>query len=368
MTGTTGLGQTSVQIPYRHRRGGHCGSGALRDLTEWARLGWGPEVPTEGLVFALGGALDFVYVRCARLRPQVYLVGRGGGLEEDYLTRIGAGFRVRCTDDPEVGWAWVTGEIDSGRPVMVWADIAELPYLRVRLSMSRHDIVIIGYDDDQQLAHVVDNDRDTIQSVPYENLRRARSSTGFPVPTRHTTYLIDWPHNVPGLAAVAGPALAASAGLMGGVGAGPPPLIVEDADLTGAGVAGVQLFADDLRSWPELFDDDALTAALLGLGAFIEKAGTGGGLFRVLQAQGCQHIADSLGDEAAAAAAGAARDAANLWSTVAAKAVDAAAPLQDRCIAVAELAAGLPDAEHRLTGALDCAARSVTTHRTPPCR
>ena len=181
--------------------GGHCGSGALRDLTEWAQLGWGTQVPTEGLVFALGGAVDFVYVRCARLWPQTYVVGRGGGLEEDYLSRIGAGFCVRSTDDPVAGWAWVTGEIDAGRPVMVWADIAELPYLRVQLSMSRHDIVITGYDDDDQLAYVVDNDRDTTQSVPYQNLRRARSSTGFPVPTRHTTYLIDWPHTVPDLAA-----------------------------------------------------------------------------------------------------------------------------------------------------------------------
>jgi len=29
---------TTVQIPYRHEKGGHCGSGALRDLTEWAEI------------------------------------------------------------------------------------------------------------------------------------------------------------------------------------------------------------------------------------------------------------------------------------------------------------------------------------------
>ena len=47
---------TRIQIPYPHRRGGHCGSGALRDLTEWAQLGWGTEALSEGLVFTLGGA------------------------------------------------------------------------------------------------------------------------------------------------------------------------------------------------------------------------------------------------------------------------------------------------------------------------
>jgi hypothetical protein len=258
----------------------------------------------------------------------------------------------------------VTDELDAGRPVMVWADIAELPYLRVRLSMSRHDIVITGYDDDRQIAYVVDNDRDTTQTVPYQNLRAARSSTGFPLPTRHTTYLIDWPRNVPELAAIAGPALAASAALMRGTTAGPPTLHVEDPELAASGLAGVQIFANDLRRWPELFDNDTLSAALFGLAAFIEKAGTGGGLFRVLQAHGCQQIADLLDNDAAAVAAAAARDAANLWSAVAAEAVDTAAPLRDRCNAAAELASGLAEAEHRLADALDCAARSVTTH--PP--
>jgi hypothetical protein len=214
---------TTVQIPYRHRKGGHCGSGALRDLTEWAELGWGAEELGEGLVFTLGGALAFSYVRSPRLFPQAYLVGRGNDLEDDYLTRIGATFEVQSTDDPDAGWAFVTDEIDEGRPVMVWADIGELPYLRVRLHMSRHDIVIVGYDDQQRVAYVVDNDRDTTQPVPYDALRRARSSTGFPTPTRHITYRVDWPDRVPDLRSIAGSALAASAALMRGGAVGVRP-------------------------------------------------------------------------------------------------------------------------------------------------
>lgn len=347
------------QIAYPHQMGGHCGSGALRDLTEWAGLGWGVDIPDEGLVFALGGALDFMYVRSATLTPQAYLVGRGGALEDRYLNRIGARFRLQATDDADVGWGWVTGEIDAGRPVMVWADISELPYLRVRLSMSRHDIVITGYDDERQLASVVDNDRQTTQFVPYENLRRARSSTGFPVPTRHSTYLIDWPDSVPDLAAIAGPALGDSAACMRGESVEPPIIIAADADVTGSGLAGVQLFADDVRCWPELFDDDALGAALFGLGAFIEKAGTGGGIFRTLQSRGCATIAKLLGAGAVAEAAVAAADAARVWGAVAATATNTAAPLQDRCRAAADLAAGLPALEHRLADALDAAATSL---------
>lgn len=193
---------SGLVLAYPHRLGGHCGSGAQRDLLAWAGLGWnGP--PSEGLTFTLSGALDFSYLRSSELRPPLYLVGRGSDLETDLPTRLGATVDARSTDDPELGWKWVTNEIDSGRPVMAWADIAELPYLRVKLRMSRHDIVVIGYDDDAEIAHVVDNDREQTQLVPYAALARARASTSFPVPTRHTTFLIEWPEGLPPLRNVA---------------------------------------------------------------------------------------------------------------------------------------------------------------------
>src|SRR3546814_13436058 len=65
----------------------------------------------------------------------------------DLLRRLGAAAEQRVTDEPAEGWSWVRAEIEGGRPVMLWADIAELPYLRVKLSMNRHDIVVIGFDD-----------------------------------------------------------------------------------------------------------------------------------------------------------------------------------------------------------------------------
>ncbi|WP_278258248.1 BtrH N-terminal domain-containing protein [Nocardioides convexus] len=117
--------------------------------TSWSgRASAGTAPPDEGLVFALSGALDLSYVRDADLMPPVYLVGRGGDLETDLPTRLGAEVSVHATDDPQEGWTWVRDAIREGRPALVWADIAELPYLRVRLQMSRHDIVVIGYDDE----------------------------------------------------------------------------------------------------------------------------------------------------------------------------------------------------------------------------
>lgn len=306
-----------VLLDYPHRVAGHCGSGALRDLLEWNNLGWsGP--PDEGLVFGLGGALGFCYLRVPGFSPPVYLVGRGGDLELDLLHRLGATVQLRRTDDPELGWNWVKGELDEGRPVMVWADIGELPYLRVRLPMSRHDIVIIGYDDWAQLAYVVDNDRDGVQEVPYEALARARASTAFPEPTRHATFLVNWPRKLPDLTSAAADAFAASARSLRDGGTDPIGLAkLAPGSVADTGLGGIRGFAHDVEQWPDLFSEPELARALRALPALVEKAGTGGGLFRRLQASCCNQIADCTGSTRTAAAAKAFRQSADMWSALA---------------------------------------------------
>lgn len=339
-------------IDYPHRRGGHCGSGAMRDLLEWAGLGWdGP--PDEGLVFALSGSLDLSYVRDATLMPPVYLVGRGGDLETDLPKRLGASVSVHATDDPLEGWSWVRDAVDEGRPALVWADIAELPYLRVRLQMSRHDIVVIGYDENQQLAHVVDNDRDEVQLVPYSALARARSSRGFPVPTRHTYFEISWPDGLPDLKEVASEAFAQAAVAMT-TPTGPSVVSGRDSAVGATGLAAVDLFAEDIACWPDVFPDDVLDLVLHGLSAFVEKAGTGGGLFRRLLSSGAADIARLTGDARAREVAAAAHVCAEAWSLVASLA-RAEGSVRGRLEKAAVAAAALPSLERGLVIALEVA-------------
>jgi hypothetical protein len=349
-----------VLLDYPHRSAGHCGSGALRDLLDWAGLGWdGP--PDEGLVFGLGGALSFSYLRLPGLTPPIYLVGRGADLELDLPRRLGAHVELTQTDDPVQGWQWVRDELDAGRPVLVWADIAELPYLRVRLKMSRHDIVIIGYDDDAQVAFVVDNDREHVQEVPYDALARARASTAFPTPARHATFTITWPARLPELRAVAAEAFASSAALMRAGGS-------ELADATslpstavaGSGLSGVAVFAEDLARWPQVFSREEHDASLRALPAFIEKAGTGGGLFRRLQAQGCADVAARTGLDVVAQAADAVARCAAAWSALATAATGQQA-LEVRGQHCAQAALRLPALEAAAVDALESAVVALRT-------
>lgn len=349
---------------YPHELAGHCGSGALRDLLHWAGLSYESAPLDEGTIFGLGGALGFTYLRHPAMTPPIYLVGRGPDLTVDFTRRLGITATHDTTDDPDEGWAWVRDELDQGYPVLCWADIAELPYLRVRLSMSRHDIVIVGYNDDSHTATVVDNDRTDPQHVPYDALARARASTGFPTPTRHTTYRLRYPTQLPPLADVAADACNAAARalrdpepLFDSITHGTPGLI------EGHGVDGVATFVDDLSRWPELFSSDQLDTTLFALAAFIEKAGTGGGLFRRLQADYLSYLARRTQLSTARQAADTYTRLARLWSDLAAIATSNTGALT-RIHTIHAAARHLPALEQRAADDLQILARDLTAGDT----
>jgi hypothetical protein len=327
----------SVEIRFPHRRAGHCGSGALRDLLEFHGLSWGAEPLREGMVFGLGAGLGFAYVELPGMDPPLYLVGRTGGLERDVCDHLGIGLDLRRTDDPEEGWAMLKAALDAGRPTMVWADIRELEYLRVRLQMTMHDIVIVGYDEAEGVAFVADNDRDEIQRCSLAALARARNSDGFPAPNRHGTWLMDFPAALPEPEkAVRGALAGAVANMRGGGEALSVPL---DA----VGLAGVRAFAAGFPSWPERFGEQ-LDAALRGLRVFVVKAGTGGALFRSLHAGFLHDAGALLGDERLGAAGALYDELAAAW--VAAAEADSHAAAAPAVARAAELeAAGVAEME-----------------------
>lgn len=301
--------------PFPHRLAGHCGSGALRDLLEHRGLDYGDGPLSEGAVFGLAGGLGCYYGEFPELTPPFYLVGRTGDLERDIAPNLGAALDVRATDDPAEGWAWVRDELDAGRPTMVWADIAELEYLRVRMTNTRHDIVIAGYDEAEGIAWVADNDRDELQRCSLASLAAARSSHGFPGPNRHTTFVYDWPAELPP------PDVAAARGIRRAI----ENMRTEPESvgrLPGAmGLAAIDAFTDGYPEWPVRFGD-RLGDALRVLRVLIVKAGTGGAMFRTLHAEFLRDFAGLLADDRFAAAADLYDELASAWVALAASAAD----------------------------------------------
>lgn len=272
------MASSRLLTSFPHRRAGHCGSGALRDLLEFHQLDYGQGPLSEGAVFGLAAGLGFLYLEMPGAPQPVYLVGRTADLESDVAEHLHLGLEVRKTDDPDQGWRWVRDEVEHGRPPMVWADIGHLDYLRVRMHNTRHDIVVVGYDEADGIAWVADNDRDDLQRCSLESLARARNSDAFPGPNRHATFVYSWPRQ---LAAPRAATRAALGRAVQNMRSDSSPV----AGLSGAlGLEGVERFAAAYPSWPETFGDE-LPAALKALRIFIIKAGTGGAMFRSLHAR-----------------------------------------------------------------------------------
>ncbi|WP_205695559.1 BtrH N-terminal domain-containing protein [Conexibacter sp. SYSU D00693] len=276
---------------FPHRLGGHCGSGALRALLEHEVLDLGAGPLSEGAVFGLAGGLGFLFAELPDARPPVYLVGRTGRLEEDLATNLGAGLDLLETDDPARGWADLRDELDAGRPAMVWADIGHLEYLRVRMHNTRHDVVVVGYDEAAGVAFVADNDRDELQRCSLASLARARASDAFPGPNRHRVFRYRWPVALPA------PREAVTAGLRRAVANMREAVSFLPGAEHGAGLPGVATFAASYPTWAG-WDDELLDQALSGLRVFVVKAGTGGAMFRSLHAEFLHDAAALLGDAA----------------------------------------------------------------------
>jgi hypothetical protein len=296
--------------PFPHRLAGHCGSGAFRDLLEFHGLSWFDEPLSEAMAFGLGGGLGCFFYELPEMDPPLYLVGRGGGLEKGVCEHLGIELDLRRTDDPDEAWQWLRDELDGGRPTMVNADIAELDYLRVKLSNTMHDIVVTGYDEGEGVALIADNDREEIQRCAIESLQRARGSQGFPGPSQHATWVMRFPEALPDARVAIERAVRSSVSNMTESAEGLAGLD------PGCGLDHVAAIAASYPDWPERYGD-RLGRALGGLWVFIVKAGTGGAMFRSLQAGFLRESAELLDDAPLAHAADVYEELAAEWVALA---------------------------------------------------
>jgi hypothetical protein len=312
---------------------GHCGSGAFRDLLEFHGLSWFDEPMSEAMAFGLGGGLGCFFYELGDMDPPLYLVGRGGGLEQGVCDHLGIELDLRRTDDPGEAWGWLRDELDAGRPTMVNADIKELDYLRVKLSNTMHDIVVVGYSAGDGVAFVADNDREEIQRCSIESLQRARGSQGFPGPSHHATWVMRFPDALPDPRRAVERALRQSVANMTERAEGLAGLE------SGCGLDHVAQLAESYEEWPARYGD-RLARALGGLWVFIVKAGTGGAMFRSLQAGFLRESSALLSDARLAHAADVYEELAGEWVALA----DAAAAARDGDPAAAH-SAGCPHME-----------------------
>ncbi|WP_181770775.1 BtrH N-terminal domain-containing protein [Amycolatopsis pittospori] len=258
--------------------GEHCETSTLDVLLRHA----GVEL-SEPMLFGLGGGLGFIYWDGKNL-PFPFVGGRSKPMEisRKLTERIGLALRVKETTSARTAWRNVAEQIDAGVPVGLQLDSYHLEYFTSKVHFGGHFAALYGYDDEK--AFLVDTAQQGGEvSTSLESLERARGEKG-PMTAKNLSFTItaDTPPTVLSDAVRAAVRANATEFLN-------PP--IANLGHRGIGKAAVQV-----RKWLDRSSDparDLPQAAVL-----MERAGTGGALFRRIYRdflEECTAIVDDAG-------------------------------------------------------------------------
>ncbi|MGW5971447.1 BtrH N-terminal domain-containing protein [Streptomyces sp. NPDC055186] len=223
---------------------------------------------SEPMLFGLGSGLSFVYWD-SKAMGFPFLGGRVKPFEltRNLAAALGLELLVEETTSPRKAWRNVAAPLDAGRPVGLQLDSYHLDYFSTKVHFGGHVVAMYGYD--EQNAYLVDTDQQGgAVSTGLDGLARARAARG-PMTARHRSFTLTAP------------------------GGGPTsprdriiPAIKSCADaflnppIANLGHRGIEKTAQQVPKWLQRSDDprdDLPRTAVL-----MERAGTGGALFRNL--------------------------------------------------------------------------------------
>ena len=262
---------------YRNLPGEHCGSSAMRNLLyHYCGLDM-----SEAAVFGLGSGIDAMYITDDHIDPAASIFGRSITMEADATQALGVDYREQPEADDEKAWQDVREEVAAGRPTMLTGDVFFLDYRKFKYRFPAHRFVLVGFDDEKQVACLADRIDVEPQPCSYGALAESRNpKTGistfnlwgkfFDPSVTHTmedavmTALLKTGNRMTGKDL-------SQAELLTSVTGGRTSVVT--------GIDGLRAFAEDLVRWHERED-----AGLLATYASqcIEKFGSGGGNFRRL--------------------------------------------------------------------------------------
>lgn len=222
---------------------------------------------TEPMLFGLGSGLSFVYWDSKR-QPVPFLGGRVKPFEltRTLARRLGLDLRVQETSSARRAWDQVRTLVDDGVPVGLQLDSHDLDYFGSRVHFAGHVVALLGYD--AESAYLLDTAQQGGRvSTSLESLARARAARG-PMSAPHRSFTLG-PFREP---VDPTPAIV--------------PAIVEcaeaflDPPIANVGHRGIRTTATRAGSWLDRVEDPPRDLPQMAM--LMERAGTGGALFRTL--------------------------------------------------------------------------------------
>ncbi|MEK3782487.1 BtrH N-terminal domain-containing protein [Paenibacillus sp. FSL R5-0810] len=260
-------------VPYQ---GEHCETTAMGNLMQFA----GVQL-SEPMLFGLGQGLGFIYWDSKGMDfPFI-----GGRVKVDQLTANLADMlrltvNVQETSSVDKAWRNVRGCIERGIPVGLKLDSYYLDYFTSKVHFAGHYAVLYGMDD--EYAYMADTGQQgSLVKTRLTSLAEARNAKG-PMSSRNRSFTLEPIDALPPLA----PALRQSLTKNAQDYLNPP--------IRNIGNKGIVKMSKEILKWPSRsshFEHDLCLTALL-----MERAGTGGALFRNLYRDYLKECADQLAD------------------------------------------------------------------------
>jgi len=320
---------------FTSRPGFHCGSASLRDIFEFHGRKF-----SEDMVFGLDCGLGFVYLPMKKALPPIFVGGRGSKGIEDICRILGIKWEQKTTTSAKKAWQAVKELIDKDVPVMLQVDMFYLDYFRGKTGhFGRHGIVLAGYDEERGEAYVTDVRNKKIEAkrredglfvTSLESLAEARSSTFKPFPPRNAWFTFSPPKELVPLEKAIKAAIKTNASRF----LNPP--------IKNLGIKGIRHFANQVIKWPDtirgtIYDPIQFKAKIPMLKlnlflayAFIEEAGTGGGLFRRIYSRFLREAYDVLHAKNLREASDLMMKSADIWTDIANILLTASEARQDK--------------------------------------
>ncbi|MEU6161199.1 BtrH N-terminal domain-containing protein [Streptomyces sp. NPDC047130] len=275
---------------------------------------------SEPMLFGLGSGLSFVYWD-SRNMGFPFLGGRVRPFEltRNLAANLGLELDVRETSSPRRAWQNVVTAVDAGHPVGLQLDSHHLDHFTSRAHFGGHVVALYGYDDHRALLVDTDQQGGAV-STSLDSLAAARAARG-PMTARHRSFTLTVPEDAPSPESRIVPAVTACAEAF------------LDPPIANLGHRGIAKAGKLVRTWLRRTDHperDLPQAALL-----MERAGTGGALFRNLYRDFLAECARTLDSPRLDAGLARYTEAAALWTRVAELIAEAGRTRDERLLAEA---------------------------------
>ncbi|MGH7885045.1 MAG: BtrH N-terminal domain-containing protein [Thermodesulfobacteriota bacterium] len=172
---------------WKHYRGIHCGSGAIKDICNFHGYNF-----SEELCFGLGAGLGFYYTKDNEVSPSRSIHVRGPLMETNFFNNFGLEYKDwKYEEDNERAFITLKEYIDQDIPVLIQTDIYYLDYYNSSTHFPGHIVVVCGYDDEERCFYLSDTSFNQLQSVSYEKMASARCSKFKPNPLSNNWFEVN---------------------------------------------------------------------------------------------------------------------------------------------------------------------------------